>query len=406
MKKQLGNCLSSSALHIVHFNNGTGGGIFSVIKNLIQYSQNPAIENHIIYTINKEEIPVFVAEHITGVTSQQVFYYSPKWNFYYTCKKLAKLLPDDKALIVAHDWLELGMMSNLGLQNSVVQFVHGDYDYYYRLARSHAPAIDKFIAVAQSIETKLLQLIPGRKSDIVYHRFPVPSISFTNSKTGEDINIIFIGRLEAAKGYPLIPVIAKKMAERHAKIQWHIAGGSGDPLSEDVVWDENIHVRFYGNIPNEQMLELLKKMQILILPSLAEGMPVAIIEAMKAGVIPIVNNIDGGIQELVINGKTGYKIYDNCLTEYVEKINELILDKSKVLRMQNNCVSLANRLFDPVNNTVMIEDFIIKIASSVNKKKYPQKIYGSRLDAKYIPNRITKLIRTFRKRRISITAFI
>jgi hypothetical protein len=72
---------------------------------------------------------------------------------------LAKLLPDDNAIVVTHDWLELGMVSNLGLQNPVVQFVHGAYDYYYELAQSHASSIDRFIAVAKKYRRKTCRVI-------------------------------------------------------------------------------------------------------------------------------------------------------------------------------------------------------------------------------------------------------
>ena len=90
-------------IKIYHFHNGGGGGVLSVIKNLLKYSNNPAIENHVIYTINKEEKGVYVINNLEGAFSEQVFYYSQKWNFYYTCRQLAKLLPDCKAIIVAHD---------------------------------------------------------------------------------------------------------------------------------------------------------------------------------------------------------------------------------------------------------------------------------------------------------------
>ena len=97
-------------LHVYHFHNGGGGGVLSVIRNLVRYSQNTNIENHIIYTINKDIDPVYIIHPIEGAHSEKVFYFSSKWNFYYTCRQLAKLLPGDKALIVAHDWLELGIV--------------------------------------------------------------------------------------------------------------------------------------------------------------------------------------------------------------------------------------------------------------------------------------------------------
>ena len=393
MKKQPDNCLSSSSLHIVHFNNGTGGGVFSVIKNLIQYSQNPAIENHIIYTINKEKVPVFVAEHITGAASQQVFYYSPKWNFYYTCRQLAKLIPDDRAVVVAHDWLELGMMSNLGLQNPVVFFLHGNYTYYYELSQKHEPAIDQFICVAKNIEVKLLTILPAREESITYLRFPVPFV-FNNQQMKQDGSIIFIGRLTPEKGYHLVPLIAQKLREKNIEVNWHIVGSAANK-KEKIEWDGNIPVKFYGNIPNNEVLELLKRMQILLLPSLAEGMPVTIIEAMKAGVIPIVNNIDGGIQELVFDNSTGYKIQNNSVSDYEIRISALMADKELAEQMRMNGIIYSNQLFDPVLNAQAIENRIVAMVGALKKSKQASKLIGSRLDEKWIPNWVTAGIRNF-----------
>jgi len=243
-------------LKIYHFNNGKGGGVLSVIRNLLRFSNNPLIENHIIYTVNKEQIPVFIPEQIEGAVTTQIFYYSPTWNFYYTCRQLSKLLPDEKALVVAHDWLELGMMSNLGLQNAVVQFVHGAYDYYYQLAKLHDASIDLFIAVAQNIESRLIETIPHRRNDIGYLRFPVPCTNHQEKDVGENINIVFIGRLDSAKGYPLMPAIAKKVKEKNNNVRWHIVGSSDNDNTANIFWEESIQVKFYGNMPNNEVLAL------------------------------------------------------------------------------------------------------------------------------------------------------
>jgi glycosyltransferase involved in cell wall biosynthesis len=378
-------------IKVYHFHNGSGGGVLSVIKNMLKYSQNHAIENHVIYTINIEEKAVYPVNNFEGAFSEQVFYYSPKWNFYYTCRQLAKMLPDDKSLVIAHDWLELGMMSNLGLQNPIVYFLHGDYDYYYQLAQKHESAIDQFICVAKSIETKLLTLLPARKENIAYLRFPVPEVS-TKQIASNEFPIVFIGRLNEGKGYPLLPVIAEELRKKNFDIFWHILG-TADMETDEILWDENIQVHFYNNISNEEVLALLAKMKIIILPSLAEGMPVALIEAMKAGVIPLVNNIDGGIQELVVDEQTGYKINGNEIADYVKKIILLIGNKSLAEKIKINCIKKANELFNPINNTKRIELVFESVVLSTREIKYAKKIYGSRLDQNWLPNIFTRLIR-------------
>ena len=40
-------------IKVYHFHNGKGGGVLSVIKNLLRFSDTAMIENHIIYTINE-----------------------------------------------------------------------------------------------------------------------------------------------------------------------------------------------------------------------------------------------------------------------------------------------------------------------------------------------------------------
>lgn len=380
-----------SKIKVVHFHNGSGGGVLSVIKNLLRYSRNKDIENHVIYTINKDLHPEYKMPELEGAKNQQVFYYSAKWNFYYTCRQLAKLLPDENALVVAHDWLELGMMSNLGLQNPVVQFLHGDYDYYYRLAKNHERAVDSFICVAANIENRLKAELPHRNIDINYLRFPVPDV-ISEIKEREN-NILFIGRLEEAKGYSLLPEISRRLM--NTKINWHIVGASDGSL-DMIKWDENIRVTFYGNIPNEDVMKLLPEMKIILLPSKGEGMPVTIVEAMKAGVIPVVNDLPGGIRELVINNVTGFKIQDNNIDGYVDKIQQLLEDESIAMQMQKECISLANMVFEPIANSNKIEKKFESISKAIRKKKPAIKVYGSRLDDKNIPNTLTNFMRNIK----------
>lgn len=380
-------------LQVYHFHNGTGGGVLSVIKNLLKFSVNPSLENHIIHAINKEQISTYKVEPIEGAVTQQVFYYTPKNNFYYTSKQLAKLLPSNKAVIVAHDWVELGMVSNLGLQNPVVQFLHGDYDYYYSLAKKNEKAINLFIAVCDNICVNLKQALPNRILDIHYLRFPVPDAYTANKQIDIDKEIIFIGRLTAEKGYDLLPKMAMEINKIDTGFTWHIVGQKSTNDGNEIVWPKNIKVHFYGNVDNEKVRELLTKMTFFILPSKAEGMPVSLIEAMKAGVVPIVNNLKGGIDELIQNGINGFKIGNNEVVEYASKILWSTANRSALKAISTSAKRNADLLFDPHTNTTAIESEMIKL-TYYNKIVKPKKIYGSRLDQKWIPNIITKLIRS------------
>ncbi len=382
-------------IRVFHFLNSGGGGVLSVVRNLLLYKQHSLIENHIIYTINKDIVPSFEAIQLEGAASEQIFYYSAKWNFYYTCRQLAKLLPDDKAVVVAHDWLELGMMSNLGLQNPVIHFLHGDYDYYYNLSTKHAASIDLFFPVAGNIAQKLINLLPYRQQDISYLRFPVASITGERIEGQGVFNIIFIGRTTEAKGYNLLPVIANQLVHLSTDICWHIVGDNDKTKKED--WSKINNVKFYGSLDNENVLNLLLQMHVLLLPSLSEGMPIVVIEAMKAGVIPLVNDIEGGVQEMVINNETGWKIKGNKVESYVQQLILLLNDSKLMKQMQKKCTTTSNEMFNPEKNVEAIEERILTSVEKQQIKKTANKIYGSRLDREWMPNFFTTSFRKLTK---------
>lgn len=376
-------------IDIFHFHNGKKGGVFSVIKNLIKFSNNKNINNHIIFVIKEDDKNSFAQEYVEGAITQKIFYYNSKNNFYYTSKKLAKLLPNKNAVIVAHDWLELGMVSNLGLQNKVICFLHGDYMYYYELAKKHVDSVDLFIAVSKSIEDTLIKNMPEYLSKFKYLRFPVPDV-LPNVIINSEINIAFVGRLSNAKGYNLLPKIAMDLRVKNVFPIWHIFGIAGE--EDAIVWNLDDKVNFYGEVSNDVVLKKMVCMKFFLLPSKAEGMPVSIIEAMKCGVIPLVSNLDGGIQELVMENVTGFKIKIDDSLAYANKIEFLIKNEVDAKRMRNNCIEFSKKMFQPILNTFIIEENIIEI-SKTSKKKHAKKIYGSRLDNPFIPNFVTKNLR-------------
>ncbi|MBL0358836.1 MAG: glycosyltransferase [Chitinophagaceae bacterium] len=344
----------------------------------MQFSSHPNIENHVIYTINKDNTGTYQKNNLAGAASESVFYYSAKWNFNYTCKQLAKLLPDKNCLIVANDLLELGMVSHLGLQNKVLYILHGDYDYYYQLATAHQAAIDVFITVSDSIKKKLLSHISDREGDIVYLRFPVPESSCSNTQK-ENNSIIFIGRCTEAKGYHLLPTIAAELLAQKINLKWHILGEPD--AGEKYQWDSSIKVEHHGVLSNNDVMKLLCSKMLFILPSSAEGMPVSLIESMKAGTVPIMNTLcGGGVQELIKDGETGFLSSKNTVSEYVQIIKKLLNDHSLVECISRRCKDLADKLFNPFTNTAAYENLFEEVAARKFSVKPVIAVYGSRLD--------------------------
>ena len=389
-------------LQVYHFHNGSGGGVLSVIRNLLRFSKNPSIENHVIFTINKDVKPIYTVETLEGSQSEQVFYYSPKWNFYHTCRQLAKLLPDDKAIIVAHDWLELGMASNLGLQNPVVQIVHGNYEYYYDLAISHSLVVDTYIGISNRIFNSLQEKLSSRYNDIFYLNFPVPNIEAVIKKNEPLQLIYYVNNLkDNNKQFTTIVEIATQLSGAPDNYFFTIAGGGITREEFFDIWPVAMrnHVNYKGLQTNEEMIALLPSQHIFLLPSLAEGLPVSLVEAMKAGAVPLITNWDNGaVDELVKEGVTGYSFKMGAALDYVVCIKNLQCNRQWLSQLSDNCIQISNTIFDPVINTKKFEDVYNNIVLKKMNLKNPVKVYGSRLDLSWLGNKFTYLVRnSFKK---------
>ena len=370
--------------------------MLSVLRNLINFSKSELLENHVIYTINKDLVSDYHTEKLDGAISEQVFYYSPKWNFYHTCKRLSKLIKDEQAVLITNDWLELGMISHLGLQNPVVSILHGDFDYYYDLAKSHSNGIDKFICISPSIAQKLNTILPDRKNDITYKRFPVPEINFS-AKENKVLRCIYYVRelKEERKQLTLLPEINQHLIVNKVNVFWTIAGGGLTNKEFEELWGKSRcgNVDFKGRLSNEAIIDELSANDIYILPSLLEGFPVALVEAMKAGVVPIITNWGGAVTELVIHNETGFYCNIKDAVGYAETIMQLNSNRKRLSQLSINAAEKAGVLFNPFSNTKEFENIFLAVFEKKRLKKKQVKVYGSRMDQPWIPNWITIAVR-------------
>ena len=113
-------------------------------------------------------------------------------------------------------------------------------------------------------------------------------------------SICFIGRLNEQKN--LFSLI-----EAFQDIPYSltiIGSGEQKEALEKFAAEKNCNILFLGNLPNYKLPKILNQSEIFILPSLWEGMPKVLLEAMACGLPVIATNVKGN-NEIVIDGKNG-----------------------------------------------------------------------------------------------------
>ena len=87
-------------------------------------------------------------------------------------------------------------------------------------------------------------------------------------------------------------------------------------------------VEFTGSLPRAQALERLRAVDVLLMPSLWEGMPLAALEAMAMGV-PVVASAVGGLKEIIEDGRSGFLVEGRDPGPYAAAVRRLIADPAE-----------------------------------------------------------------------------
>lgn len=140
-----------------------------------------------------------------------------------------------------------------------------------------------------------------------------------------------IGRLEPVKGFAYFVEAARKVLTRvpHARFVLVGDGTERDPLlrKADDLGDRFRLLGFRDDVP-----KLMAALDMLVVPSLNEGMGRVILEAGAAGV-PVVATAVGGIPDVVQDGKTGILVHPKDDDALAQAIVMLALDASLRRRM-------------------------------------------------------------------------
>jgi glycosyltransferase involved in cell wall biosynthesis len=125
--------------------------------------------------------------------------------------------------------------------------------------------------------------------------------------TAPSVRIITVGRLSAEKGYfGLLEVLARLNAKEAPFVATIVGDGpSGEAIHAKTRTLSLEHlVRFTGALSEQETLAEIQSHDVMVLPSLMEGLPVVLIEALAMRKAVVASQV-AGIPELVCEGVTG-----------------------------------------------------------------------------------------------------
>ena len=164
----------------------------------------------------------------------------------------------------------------------------------------------------------------------------------------EAIRIVSVGRLVPAKGQLILLQAFHKLLNQGLDIQLILVGDGPDREHLQQFVDKHDlarHVTVCGAMNHDQTREQLAQADIFALASFAEGIPIALMEAM-AMEIPCVSTSIAGIPELIRHNVDGLLVPASSVEAFAAAIHQLVTDAE--LR-RNLGVSARARIIDSYN---------------------------------------------------------
>lgn len=159
----------------------------------------------------------------------------------------------------------------------------------------------------------------------------------------EDSYVLGLGvRLVEQKGVSCLINAMMRIRKKVPNVILIIAGdGEYKPELEKLVAELGLdaHVKFLG--PRKDIPELLKIMDLYVLPSYSEGLPMVILEAMASG-CPIVSTDVGGISTAIEHDVNGLLVRPGSAEELTEAVVTLLDDQEK----RNTFSKNGKRIFE------------------------------------------------------------
>ena len=149
----------------------------------------------------------------------------------------------------------------------------------------------------------------------------------------ETIEVLYVGNLSRHKGLHVLIKAFKEL--KFENVRLHVVGKGKDESEFRMMAKSDPRIIFHGFLPEKELLQLYRKVNIVVLPSIwYDNSPMVIYESLANGT-PVIGSRIGGIPELIEEGINGY-LFEAGNAYQLKKILEYLIENPAELRRLEN----------------------------------------------------------------------
>ena len=237
--------------------------------------------------------------------------------------------------LFAGQWVRSAGIPTIGVLHSDDDFYRGVVDEF--VAGDPVRALTAAVCVSRELQRQLR----GRqapRTEIKRIAYGVPLPRETVHRQGPQLRVAYVGRL--VERQKRISVVARALCRVAASVPYTRCSIIGDGPDRERVErilasdGSGLPVQLDGPVPSTRIQNSLLSQDVVVLLSDYEGLPIAILEAMACGCVPVCLRTRSGIPELVEHEVTGLVVSDGA-DALVDAIRRLQADPDLWHRLSN-----------------------------------------------------------------------
>jgi len=236
-----------------------------------------------------------------------------------------------------------GYLTGVPIIISSIRVMGGEKRYFHFIERITSFMVEHYIAVSESVKNYVMQKskISDENITVIYNGTDIENHNYSNVKNvkmpfgvedGDDI-LVTVGRLHKQKGHAYL-LHAISMVEKEMPRLKLLIIGEGEEENNLKILAETLDLTdkiIFAGLRYD-VEKILPVAGLFILPSLWEGTPNVLLEAMAARK-PVIATEVGGIPEVVVHGRTGILVPPEDSDALANAIKNLLKDKLKAEEM-------------------------------------------------------------------------
>ena len=225
-------------------------------------------------------------------------------------------------------------------------------------------AVNKIVVLSEAEKQNLLNRTPGLDIAVLPNAVPVDGVPATERGSDEK-TIIFLGRIDAAKGLNEIVEAARTLAMNGFVFRFTCFGAGPEKDNFVSKMSAILGNKFHygGIVSGSEKWNALADADIFLLPSKFEGLPMAMLEAMAAGCVPVVSDV-GSVSTVIEEGQNGYLVQPENVTQITGKLKMLLSSGTDWGKLRENARNTVRERFDIKDYAAKLERLYDEIAAA------------------------------------------